>query len=215
MFATIIASKRSISHRKPVYGIGINDADYVVTITVNGRLERCPFYSVWVHMFQRCYSEKFHEYRPTYKGCSVVKEWLVFSNFREWMVGQDWEGNQLDKDILYRGNKLYSPLTCCFVSRQINGLLFDRCSAKRLLPVGVSYNKRDSKYRSLMRKNGKFTHIGSFATPESAHAEYIKAKSAYVLEVAKTQPSRVRVALLRIAGEIEKGGYYRAPQKAM
>ena len=75
-----------------VYGAGINDADYVVvklgTIEVNGVRKRkrvwyCPYYRVWTHMLERCYSDKYQDRKPTYKGCSVSEEWLRFSNFRQ------------------------------------------------------------------------------------------------------------------------------------
>lgn len=62
---------------KLVYGVGINDADYVVqrkeTIEVNGVRKRrlvwvCPYYQVWRTMLRRCYSTKYHDRQPTYKG---------------------------------------------------------------------------------------------------------------------------------------------------
>ena len=110
-----------------VYGVGINDADYVVqkfeTIGyVSGkkkqkRVWRCPYYRVWTHMLERCYDVKRQERQPTYKDCSVSTEWLTFSVFKSWMEKQDFEGKQLDKDLLIEGNKIYSAETCvCYAN---------------------------------------------------------------------------------------------------
>ena len=113
-----------------VCGVGINDADYKVELKrvvgrVNGKPIReidwiCPFYYKWRNMLVRGYSRKLKDRHKTYEECYVCEEWLRFSNFKAWMEQQDWEGKQLDKDLLVIGNKLYSPSTCCFVSRQVN-----------------------------------------------------------------------------------------------
>ena len=122
-----------------VHGVGINDADYEVTryeyVIVDGRKKQkriwiCPYYQTWKGMLGRCYSTKYQDTRPTYKGCSVSEEWLTFSNFRAWMEKQDWEGMQLDKDLLFEGNKVYSAETCVFITREVNSFTTD-CGASR------------------------------------------------------------------------------------
>ena len=90
---------KKVTTPKLVFGIGVNNADYVVqkweTVGyVDGKRKRklvweCPFYRTWKNMLMRCYSTKFQERRPTYKGCSVSEEWKTFSNFRAWMEKQD------------------------------------------------------------------------------------------------------------------------------
>ena len=118
--------------RKLVCGVGNNDSDYVVTkfetIVVNGKLKQkliwvCPYYRVWKGMLERCYSIKYQESQPTYIGCSVTDEWLTFSAFKNWMEKQNFEGMQLDKDLLIEGNKVYSPETCVFVSGMVNNFI--------------------------------------------------------------------------------------------
>lgn len=96
---------------KLVCGIGINNADYTTSLReelpkVNGKrkyriLWACPFYKLWASMLQRCYSEKRLIKDPSYVGCSVHPDWHRFMNFRSWMEKQDWEGMELDKDILF------------------------------------------------------------------------------------------------------------------
>lgn len=111
-----------------IYGVGVNDADYVVQKyeevgTPSKRSRKlvwiCPFYQKWTSMLCRCYSDKFKQKNKSYDGCKVSDEWLTFSNFKNWMEKQDWEGKELDKDLLGNG-KIYSPQTCLFISKSAN-----------------------------------------------------------------------------------------------
>ena len=120
MFIEEPASKQSLSRRKLIFGIGVNDAEYITSPRFGDIRGVCPYYSRWRSMLARCYSKKRQETSVAYKGCTVCKEWFVFSNFRCWMMAQDWEGRELDKDIKFDGNKVYSPETCLFVSQKEN-----------------------------------------------------------------------------------------------
>ncbi len=124
---------------KLVYCVGTNDADYVVrqfeTIVVDGkqqqkRVRMCSFYRAWSGMLRRGYSAQYKEKHPTYKDVTVCKEWHLFSNFKKWMEEQPWEGMCLDKDLLVKGNKEYSPSTCAFVPNRVNTLLIDHGNAR-------------------------------------------------------------------------------------
>ena len=130
---------------KLVCGVGINDADYIVQPTVNGKRVNCVFYIEWVGMISRCYNEKKLSRVNTYKKCFVCDEWLTFSSFKEWMKNQDYKGNHLDKDILLEGNKIYSPNTCAFVKRSTNNLLNDRGNHRGKYPLGSHLNKNSGK----------------------------------------------------------------------
>ena len=104
--------------RKIVYGVAHND--YAGRIKENGKHIRS--YRSWISMLSRCYGEKELNNRPSYKGCSVCDEWLLFSNFKKWFddpTNGYQNGYCLDKDILIKGNKVYSPNTCCFVPNEI------------------------------------------------------------------------------------------------
>lgn len=152
---------RLMTKNKLVYGHGVNDASYNVYKykwdgKTNKAIWKCPFYTKWSAVLQRCYSEKVQEKYPSYKGCSVCDDWLIFSNFRKWMKTQDWAGKELDKDI--SGSKIYSPETCLMVSPGINKFFRDILSNKRSFgyswsgysyqarivckPLGVSLTKR-------------------------------------------------------------------------
>lgn len=121
-----------------VMGVGIND------LNTNTRSDKC--YSKWRDMLRRCYSESYQAKQPTYIGCRVCEEWLTFSNFKAWMLTQDWEGLTLDKDLLEGGNKEYHPDKCVFVSKRLNSSLALNGKTKGLLPIGVT--KRHNKFRA-------------------------------------------------------------------
>lgn len=163
-------------NKKRVCGVGVNDSDYPVTIyeSVGGKrrqLWMCRVYGAWKDMIFRCYSRSALINMPTYKDCTVDAEWHYFSAFRAWMLTQDWNGKQLDKDILIPGNKTYSPSSCVLISKRLNVFLTDHGSARGEWPIGVSWNKNLGKFAA--QCNNPFTktqrHIGYFDCPEKAH----------------------------------------------
>lgn len=198
-----------MKHKKLVYGVGINDADYVVekkeTIGyVNGKQKQkrvwvCPYYQTWKNALVRCYSEKFQEKNPTYKCCAVSDEWLTFSNFKAWMEMQDWEGKQLDKDLLFEGNKIYSVETCVFVTQMVNLFTIDSGAARGEWLIGVSWNKEKEKFQASCRNpfTKKTEFLGLFTTEQEAHNAWAKRKLelAHGLASIQTDP-RVAKALI-------------------
>ena len=124
-------------------------------------------YRYWSYMIKRCYDPYELNKRPTYIDVYVCDEWLNFQNFAEWFYDNYYECNglkmSLDKDILVKGNKIYSPNTCIFVPMNINDL-FTKTDAKRgEYPIGVSplreklevqcHNGNKNKYIGLFEKN--------------------------------------------------------------
>lgn len=157
---------------KLVLNVGINDADYSVTKEerINGKRTvtwRCPYYVRWYNLISRCYSTAALNKRPLYGDCTVCDDWLIFSNFKSWMITQDWENKQLDKDLKILGNKIYSPDTCLFISDDLNRFLNENESNRGDYPIGVS------------AKYGKFTsyvsnkYISYHDTPEAAHESWL------------------------------------------
>ena len=194
---------------KLVYGIGVNDADYVVqkkeTVgCANGVRKQklvweCPYYRTWTSMLRRCYSTKFQERNPTYKGCSVSEEWLRFSNFKRWMETKDFEGMQLDKDLLFEGNKVYSDKTCVFVASMVNSFTIDSGASRGECLLGVSWNKRVGKFVSRCRN--PFTkereYLGYFPCELEAHQTWLKRKLELAHQLAAEQTDeRVAKALI-------------------
>jgi hypothetical protein len=134
------------------YGYGINDLDEPTCIYSGGKNRMCPFYRTWKHMLERAYCEKLKASYPTYEGVTVTPEWWSRRAFTEWMRGQEWQGRQLDKDILWPGNKIYAPDKCLFVPSEINNLLINAAAAVAY-PEGVSYNKQRKKFVLNIRYN--------------------------------------------------------------
>lgn len=200
-FIEFPATSKSISQRRPIFGVGINDADYITSPTIDGRQLVCPYYLKWSRMIQRCYSDKFKLKYPTYKDCTADPVWHKFSAFKEWMQGKDWHNKELDKDILFYGNKVYGPDKCLFVSRRVNVFLTDRGGSRGDWPIGVSFCKKTGKYRSMINRTaGKPTYIGHFVTPEEAHAAWRAEKSKIAIKIAQEEgDQRVSDALIAIS----------------
>jgi len=177
--------------KKLICKVGINDADYQVDVRLAGARLRCPYFTTWSNMLTRCYNEKALVASPTYSRTNVCEQWLTFSNFKAWMETQDWQGKELDKDLLGNGF-IYSPDTCVFVDRLTNCFLLDCRSRAGLYKIGVDL--RGGRFRA--RCSNPFIkapeHLGYFDSENAAHLAWRKRKSELAKILACTQPdSRV------------------------
>lgn len=104
---------------------------------------------LWENIRNRC------EYLPVkdeirfgkYSDVDSCSEWKDFQNFAEWfnqvnLSGYFHEGWQLDKDLLIKGNKIYSPESCVFLPEGINKALQTKSRVRGELPIGLSYAKK-------------------------------------------------------------------------
>lgn len=162
---------------KKVCGVGIND--YERCINSQKGVHITP-YKYWHKMLQRCYDKKHLDNHPTYIECYVCKEWLFFSNFKRWFDDNYVNGYALDKDILFKGNKVYSPDTCCFVPQEINSLIISQKMKRGELPIGVT--KHFNKYK--MSHAASKTY-GLYNTKEEAFEAYKQTKELYIKEIAQ------------------------------
>ena len=173
---------------KKVYGVGYGTrgGKWKTYINLNGKGVRTKEYRIWKNMLTRCYSEKYHDKHPTYKGCFVIEEWLDFQVFAEWLTSQEFylDGYELDKDILVRGNKIYSPETCALVPYEINKLLLDSGATRGEFPIGVSWHRKAGKFMAQLRAGGEHVYLGLHTCEESASSAYTLAKEEYVKKVA-------------------------------
>ena len=147
---------------------------------------------MWYSLLARCYCEKTQQKLPAYIGCSMSDEWLTYSKFKqdvENMNGYNYDGWELDKDILVQGNKIYSLETCMFVPREINCIFKKSSASKSGLPTGVSFNKSKKCVKYVAQcttgNKGKSRLIGTFDTIEEAESAYLKAKYDGIVEVCK------------------------------
>lgn len=178
-------------YERRFYNIGyIGEGKYKVS--ENGKLTKC--YNTWKGMLRRCYNSKFHEKYLTYKDCEVVKEWHNYTNFGDWFTDNYYEieGQKmcLDKDILCKGNKIYSPDNCIFVPNNINVLFTKRDKLRGDYPVGVSYNKASEKFMAhcsiydFEENKTKSIHLGLYDTPEQAFEVYKQFKERNIKKIA-------------------------------
>ena len=142
-------------------------------------MENKKTYQLWLNMLKRCYSDKISAKNSTYKKSEVFNEWLNFQNFAEWYYENyyeiEGENMHLDKDILVKGNKKYSPYTCIFVPERINKL-FEK----------ITFNPKiqNGKYVVRLRRKDDIKYLGRFETKEEAFQIYKKEKEKYIKQVA-------------------------------
>ena len=168
-----------------VYGLGIVGTKY--QIRVNGTLKK--EYELWREMLKRCYSDTYQKKYPTYKGCAVSENFKSYEYFYVWcnkQIGFDNKDWQLDKDLLVKGNKIYSESTCVFIPQEINKVLVKREASRGEYLIGVSWNKKASAFVARVNKNkGKREYLGCFNTEIEAFNAYKTAKEAFVKEQAE------------------------------
>ena len=165
--------------RKPtnklVEGMGINDSPFVVKPTIDKKRITFPAYEVWHAMLKRCYNLDYKYKHQTYKEVICCSSWLLFTNFAIWFKNnyvKDW---QLDKDILIKENKIYSPETCILVPREINNFLTLRGNMRGEFPIGVTIIY-GGKFQAQIRLEGRLEYLGSFDTEKEAHKAWQRAK---------------------------------------
>lgn len=144
-------------------------------------------YNIWSMMLQRCYDDAYHIKYPTYYDCFVCNEWLCYQTFADWFYENYIEGYQLDKDILQKDNKIYSPETCCFVPQEINKLLLNHKGQRGEYKIGVSKIKdgRKRPYCSTLQlQNGK-KEVIYFETEDEAFLSYKQRKETFVKKLSQ------------------------------
>ena len=174
-----------------VYRVGIAGNKYK-TVDENSKSTR--EYMTWYHIIQRCYSGKLKEKQPAYKDIAVCSEWLYYENFYEWLHSQPnfdkWYNGKrwaLDKDILSKGNKVYSPENCCLVPQNVNCLFLKREAERGKHPIGVRYTNDGF----LASCHNPFTNrreeLGCYPTPEKAFIAYKNYKEDIIKKVAQIE----------------------------
>ena len=178
-----------------VCGVGVLGTKY--PSRVNGI--QTKEYELWTHMLQRCYSDSFKKKYPTYEGCECSENFKYYEYFYEWCnkqigFGNDGNGNpfHLDKDLLVKGNKVYSEDTCVFIPAEINSLLVKRTASRGEHLIGVCWHNTNKAFVSRVNKNkGKSEHLGFFNTELEAFNAYKEAKESFAKEQASKWKSQI------------------------
>jgi len=145
-------------------------------------------YAHWSSMLARCFCEEYRNKYPTYEGTMVCDEWLNFTVFAKWCREQPefLLGHKvfLDKDILNKGNKLYSTETCTFVPHDVNTLFTKADASRGKYPIGVSYCTTRNVITACVRIDKRTKYLGRFESATDAFYAYKKAKESYIKEIA-------------------------------
>lgn len=170
-----------------VVGVGIV-GDTVVEKTGVG----AAAYQTWRAMLHRCYSNKVHERQPTYEGCTVAEDFKFFPTFKKWFEQQPfWEDFELDKDLLHKGNTVYSPETCCLLPKEINLML---CSVAQFgCCTIISYLKRSKSYELVWASGKKSVKRTLHKTYGEAFEEYKLRKEAQLRSLATAWKDQLSV----------------------
>ena len=170
-----------------VHGVGVLGTKYPTR--VNGVLTK--EYVLWVRMLERCYSDVLKKRCPTYEGCEASENFKYCEYFYEWCQNQigfgiegfGIEGFELDKDLLIKGNKVYSETTCVFLPREINSLLTKRTASRGKHLIGVYWCNTSKAFVAQVNKGkGVQEKLGYFNTEIEAFNAYKKAKESFVKE---------------------------------
>lgn len=169
---------------------------------------------IWNAMHMRCKSGNEGTANSTYKGCSISDSFKDFQFFAGWCQNQAGYGNKtekgrnwdLDKDILVKGNKVYSPEICVFIPLEINTSILNRLKSRGDCPIGVHWAKDKSIFAAQINDGGSKKHLGYFKSCEEAFYTYKNAKEAQLKRLAEKYKSsvdeRVIHALLNYTVEI-------------
>ena len=137
--------------------------------------------------FKRCYDPKLQEKYSTYKECKVEDFFLNFQHIAEWIEKNYYEvpGEQmcLDKDILYKGNKIYSKESCIFVPERINLLFVKSNKSRGDNPIGVDQLPSGNYRVRCSNGYGKQIPLGTYSTEEEAFRVYKEHKEKVIKEV--------------------------------
>ncbi|ASZ75909.1 hypothetical protein TAFFO16_176 [Bacillus phage Taffo16] len=183
-----------------VHGVGYMGVGKYTSKDENG--EYRASYKTWKNMLNRCYNNN-----EAYTGCGVTSEWHNYQNFSEWYDKHYYyigESLHLDKDILVKGNKLYSPYTCVFVPQIFNKCFTKRESCRGSYPIGITYKR--GKFHVQITMKGSTTHIGVFTSVDEAFTAYKRNKEQYIKELAHEYrdkiPTRLFEALMNYEVEV-------------
>lgn len=173
-----------------VYGVGITGNKYPRSANCRNIKE----FETWNNILERCYSQILKENQPTYKDATCCEEWLNYENFYEWLHAQPnfdkWYNNKrwaVDKDILRKGNKSYSPENCCLIPQNVNCLFLKRKVDRGDLPIGVRKVGELFEASCSNPFTGKGERLGRYKTIEEAFQVYKYYKENLIKQIAQIE----------------------------
>ena len=175
-----------------IYGVGyISEGKYKVS--ENGKITK--EYDIYHDMLRRCYDFKLQERRSTYKGCQVEEYLLNFQNMGKWIEDNYYEipgeTMHLDKDILCKGNKIYSRDTCIFVPERINALFSKSDKSRGKNPIGVSPTSSGNYQAYCNNGYNKKIYLGTYSTKEEGFRVYKQYKEKVIKETIDSYEGKI------------------------
>lgn len=174
-----------------IYGVGINDYEH----TIKDGKKNIKSYVVWIDMLRRCYNTKNKNYSQ-YGGkkVKVCDEWLSFSNFKKWFDENyrfDLEKQgfriELDKDLLGKNSKVYSPETCIFLPHNVNSHLISTNNRNKSKFPGCCWIKERKKWRCQATEfgSGKLIFLGYYSDVEVCYSKFLEFKKKQIESIKK------------------------------
>ncbi|UJQ43492.1 putative HNH homing endonuclease [Acinetobacter phage vB_AbM_WUPSU] len=169
---------------KLVCGYGLNDKtrpSYINGVEVKEYLH-------WASMIKRCDKKNISKKFMHYIDCEVSDNFKNYSYFYDWcqeQIGFENKGWQLDKDLLIKGNKIYSEDTCVFIPKEINLLLTKRKNDRGEFPIGVFFEKKPQRFRAQISMHGKRYFLGYFDSAIEAFNVYKEKKESHIKYIAE------------------------------
>lgn len=172
-----------------IYGVGyVGVGNYPSTYYKKGSKTNTPAYEVWLSKLKNCYGDSVRSH--IYSDVEFCDEWLNFQVFAKWFYEQTkvyGKGGFVDKDLLFLGNREYSPQTCCYVPPAVNSL-FSGSSGNI---SGVHWCNTKKKWVAQIQRGEltaqgkkKQSYLGMFDNKEDADRVYYAAKLEHVKVVA-------------------------------
>ena len=189
---------------KSVCGVGfIGEGEFkTATARKNNKMYEC-----WRGILRRVHDKQMLDRCPTYRDVTICEEWYNFQNFAKWYEENYYEVEgqmmHLDKDILVRGNRIYSPDTCIFVPRDINVVVITYNKKKSKLPVGVSMCSDNIGYVATCNNDSGNHYLGYFKTVYEASNTYKEHKRKTVIKMAEKYKGKIPVKLYEALLEFE------------
>lgn len=128
-------------------------------------------YGTWYMMMQRCNNPK-HKYYKDYggRGIKICSEWLDINNFINDMYPTFKDGLSIDR---IDGNGNYEPNNCRWVTQTIQTRNTRKLrNTNKSGYRGVSYFKRDDKWKAQIRVDSKVINLGCFKDKIDAAKAY-------------------------------------------
>jgi len=176
------------NYKPLIYGVGYLGEGHLPSDSAFMKM----VYATWKNMLARGYDSDTKAKQPTYEDVKVCEDWHCFNTFAEWMNSHKFKGlgYHLDKDLIIRGNSMYSSKNCTLLPQTLNLVITMKASNGKETPLGV-YKSGKSFYTKMNIGGKGIKNLGRYKTPEEAHEVYVKAKERYIKNLALEWANRI------------------------